>query len=151
LPEHHISRPNTGKSREWTDACLRRRLTKMSMDSQTSLLRANPGIDAMCHLRKSRLCGAVCNVAGPKPWLEATALVEAMHAAVSAAALKEDVVAVLGPSCCERSVDNGAPMTLAPKFRMSDNIFQEPVLTPSAQQIWRGDKHAGCNDLGVHG
>jgi hypothetical protein len=90
------------------------------------------------------------NIADPKPWLEAAALVEAMHPEVCAATLKEDVITALGPSCCKRSAHHGTSMALAPKFRMSDDIFEKPVLPPSAQEIRRGDEHAGCDDLGVH-
>jgi hypothetical protein len=71
-----------------------------------------------------------------------------MHQGVLATTLKEDVITVFGPGCCERSVNNGMPMTSAPKIRMSDDIFEESVLTPGAQEIWRGDEHAGCNDFG---
>jgi hypothetical protein len=73
-----------------------------------------------------------------------------MHAGVFATSLKENVVTVLGPSCCERSMDNGPPMALPPKFRMRDDIFEEPLLAPGTQQVWGGDQHASCNDLGVH-
>jgi hypothetical protein len=74
-----------------------------------------------------------------------------MHPRVFTATLKEDVITVLGPGCCKRSVNNGTSMALAPKFRMSDNIVEKPVLPPSAQEIWRGDKHTGGNDLGIRG
>jgi hypothetical protein len=86
------------------------------------------------------------DVAHPQPWLEATTLIEAMYAGIFSAALKEDVVTVLSPSCCERSVNNGASMTLTLKFGMSENIFEKPMLAPGSQEIWRGDKHAGCDD-----
>jgi hypothetical protein len=55
------------------------------------------------------------NVAGPKPWLEAAALVQAMHPRVCAATLKEDAITVLGPSCCKRSAHHRTSMALAPK------------------------------------
>jgi hypothetical protein len=74
-----------------------------------------------------------------------------MHARVfPTAALKEDVVTALGPSRCERSVNNGASMALTSKFGMSDHIFEKPVPPSGSQEIWRGDKHTGCNDLCVH-
>jgi hypothetical protein len=82
-------------------------------------------------------------------WLETAAFVEAVNPGVTATTLKEHVITVVGPSCCERSVNNSTSMASAPKFRMSDDIFEEPVLTPGAQKIWRSDEHAGCNDLGV--
>jgi hypothetical protein len=84
------------------------------------------------------------NVAGPKPWLEAAALVEAMHPRVCV------VITVLGPRCCKRSAHHRTPIALAPKLRMSDDIFERPVLPPVAQEIWRNDKHTGRDDLGVH-
>ena len=33
-------------------------------------------------------------------------------------------------------MDNGPPMALPPKFRMSDDIFEEPMLAPGTQQAW---------------
>jgi hypothetical protein len=89
------------------------------------------------------------DVADPKPRLEATVLVEAMNAGVLAATLEEDVMAILVPGGAQRGVNNGTAMALTSKFRMNDDIFEEPVLTSRTQQIWRGDKHTGCNDLGV--
>jgi hypothetical protein len=62
-----------------------------------------------------------------------------MHPGVLAATLNEDVIAILRPSCRERSMNNGASMALAPKLRMSDDIFEKPVLPPGAQEIGRGD------------
>lgn len=100
---------------------------------------------------RGSLCGAARDVADPKPWLEATTLIEAMHARVFATALKQDVVTIPGPGCCECSVNNGASMTLTPKFGMSDHVFKKSVPLSGPQEIWRGDKHAGCDDLCVHG
>ena len=74
-----------------------------------------------------------------------------MYANVIATTLKEDVMAISGPSCGKRNLNNGAPMPLAPKFRMSDDVFEESVLTPPAQQVWRCDEHASGNDPGVRG
>src|SRR5258708_3378244 len=99
----------------------------------------------------SLLCRMMHDVADPQPWLEATTLIEAMHTGVLSTTLKEDVVTVLSPSCCERSVNNGASMTLTSKFGMRDNIFEKPMLAPGSQEIWRGDKHAGCNDPCIRG
>jgi hypothetical protein len=76
-------------------------------------------------------------------------LIEAMHARVFSTALQEDVVAIIGPGCCERSADNGSSMTLTSKLGMSDHIFEKPVAPSGSQEIWCGDKHAGCNDLCV--
>jgi hypothetical protein len=73
-----------------------------------------------------------------------------MHAGVFSAALKEDVVTVLGPGGCECGVDNGAPVTLTSKFGMGDDVFEKPVPLSGSQEIWRGDEHAGCNDLCVY-
>jgi hypothetical protein len=100
-------------------------------------------------LQKSRLCRATRNVADPKPWPEAAALVEAMHQGVLATTLKEDVITVFGPSCGQRSVNNGVSMTSAPKIGMSNDIFEKSMLTTGAQEIWRGDEHAGRNNFGV--
>src|SRR5215472_628151 len=33
---------------------------------------------------------------------------------------------------------------------MSDYIFDEPMPSPSPQEIWRSDKHASRNDPGTH-
>jgi len=93
----------------------------------------------------------VHDVANPQPWLEATTLIEAMHAGVFSTTLKEDVVTVLVPSCCERGANNGMSMTLTSKFGMSDNIFEKTVVLSGAQKIRCGNKHAVCNDLCVHG
>lgn len=109
------------------------------------------GSAQVVRLSRSRLCGTARNVTDPKPWLEATALVEAMHARVLATTLKQHVVTVLGPSCRERSLYNRTPMALAPEFGMSDDIFEETVPTSCTQQIWRSAEHTGCNDPDVRG
>jgi hypothetical protein len=98
----------------------------------------------------SILGGTAGDVADPEPWLETATLIEAMHARVFSTALKEDVVTILGPGRCERSINNGATMALTPKFGMSDHIFEKAVLLSGTQEIWRGNKHTGCNDLCVH-
>ena len=92
---------------------------------------------------------AANDVADPKAWFEATTLIEAMHARVFPAALQQDVVTIPGPGSDECGVHNGTSMTLTPKFGMSDDIFEEPVPSSGSQEIWRSDKHAGCNDLRV--
>jgi hypothetical protein len=97
------------------------------------------------------LGGAARDVADPEPWLEATTLIEAMHARVFSTALKEDVVTIPGPGCCKCSVDDGASMALTSKLGMRDHIFEEAVPPSGSQEIWRSDKHAGCNDLRVDG
>ena len=74
-----------------------------------------------------------------------------MHARVLSTALKEDVVTILGPGGCERSVNNGTSMTLTPKFGMSDHIFEKAMPPSASQEIWRGNKHTGCNDLCLNG
>jgi hypothetical protein len=78
-------------------------------------------------------------------------LIEAMHARVFSTALKEDVVTILGPGCCERGVNDGASMALTSKFGMTDHVFEKAVPPSGPQQIWCRDKHAGCNDLRVRG
>jgi hypothetical protein len=91
----------------------------------------------------------VRNISDTKPSLEAAALVEVIYPQVFATTLKEDVITVLGPSCRERSANNGTPMASAPKLRMGNDIFEKPVLPAGAQEIWRGDEHAGRHDLGA--
>lgn len=72
-----------------------------------------------------------------------------MHPRIGAAALKQDVMAVLCPSCCKSSVHNRSSVAASPKFGVSDDILEEPVPPPSPQQIWRSDKHATRNDPAV--
>ena len=74
-----------------------------------------------------------------------------MNARVFSAALKEDVVTIPGPCCCECSVDNSAPVAHTAKFGMRDHIFEEPVPASGPQKIWCGDEHARCNDLCISG
>jgi hypothetical protein len=97
----------------------------------------------------SSLCRAVRDVADPEPGLEAAMLIEAMHARVFSAALQQDVVTVIGPGCCQRGVNDGASMALTAKFGMRDHVLEKAVPPSGTQQIWRGDQHAGCNDLRV--
>jgi hypothetical protein len=92
---------------------------------------------------------ATRDVADPQPGLEATPLIEAMHASVFPTALKQDVVTIPGPGCCERRVNHGASMALTSKPGMRDHVFEKAVPPSGAQQICRGDQHAGCNDLCV--
>jgi hypothetical protein len=74
-----------------------------------------------------------------------------MHARVLSTALKEDVVTVLGPGCRERSPNDGAPMASTSKLGMRDHVFEKAVPPSGSQEIWRSDKHAGSNDLRIHG
>jgi hypothetical protein len=74
-----------------------------------------------------------------------------MNPEVFAATLKQDVITAFGPRRRKSSVNNRTSMALAPKFWMSNDIFEKPVLSPGSQEIWRSNKHAGRNDLGVHG
>jgi hypothetical protein len=97
------------------------------------------------------LGGAARDVADPEPWLEATTLIEAMHARVFSTALKEDVVTIPGPGCCKCSVDDGASMALTSKLGVRDHIFEEAVPPSGSQEIWRSNKHAGCNNLRIYG
>jgi hypothetical protein len=105
------------------------------------------GIGGARKILLSLLRGAAHDVADPKPRLEAAMLIEPMHAAVFSAALKQDVITAIGPGCCERRANNGSSMILTSKFGMSDYIFEKPVPPSGSQEIWCGDKHAGCNDL----
>ena len=73
------------------------------------------------------------NIGGAKPRLEAAALIKAMHPWVFAAALKQDMMTVLGPSCSKCSSNDGSPVSLTPKFGMRHNVFEEPVPLPCAQ------------------
>lgn len=89
------------------------------------------------------------DVADPEPRLEAATLIEMMHARVLPAALHEDVMTVPSPCLSEGGADHGASMTLSLEGRMGDDIFEKTVPPSGAQQIWRGDQHAACNDLRV--
>jgi len=81
----------------------------------------------------------VCNVADPKPWLEAATLVEPVHPRIFAAALQQHVMTVFDPSCSKGSVNNSTSVTSALKFRMGDNIFEKAVPPAAPQEIWCGD------------
>jgi hypothetical protein len=72
-----------------------------------------------------------------------------MHPGVFATTLKQDMIATLGPSRSEGSVNDGPPMALVSKCRMSNDIFEKPMPAAAAQQIWRSDKHASRNDLAI--
>ena len=91
------------------------------------------------------------DVADPKTRLEAAALIEAMHARVLPAALHEDVVTIPGPGRGERRANHGASMAQALKIGMGDDVLEKAVPPSAAQEIGRGDQHAGCGDLGIHG
>jgi hypothetical protein len=90
--------------------------------------------------------GTARDVTDPDAGLEATTLIEAMNPRVFSTALKQDVVTIVGPGCCESCLNNGTSMTSTSKFRMGDHIFEKPVPPSGAKQIWRADEHAGCND-----
>ena len=73
-----------------------------------------------------------------------------MHARVLPAALHEDVITVPGPGFSECGANNGASMALPLKLGVGDDIFEKAVAPSGAQEIWRGDQHAACNDPGLH-
>ncbi len=98
-----------------------------------------------------RAYGAPRDVADPEPWLETTPLIEAMHARVLPAALHQYVVAVPGPRCRERGLDDGATMTDPSKFGMSDHVLEKAVPSSASQQVWRSDEHAACGDPCIDG
>jgi hypothetical protein len=95
------------------------------------------------------LRGTAHNVTDPNARFEATTLVEAMDTRVLAAALKQDVVAVTRPSRGKGSLNDRPTMPLSPALRMGHDVFEEPVSTSAAQQIWCVDKHAGRGDSGA--
>ena len=61
-----------------------------------------------------------------------------MHPGVFAAALHEDVITVPAPGFRKRSVNHGAAVTSALKFRVCYYIFEKAVLPAGAQEVWRG-------------
>src|SRR5215469_18101580 len=56
---------------------------------------------------------------------------------------------VLLPSCGKSSEHDRASVASSSKVGVSDNILDEPMPSPSPQEIWRSDKHARRNDPGV--
>lgn len=73
-----------------------------------------------------------CNVANPYTLLKAATFIEAVHAGISPAALKQNVVAILVPRHIERSLNDSASMTSALKVPMCNHIFDETVFPPLA-------------------
>ena len=88
-------------------------------------------------------------VADPHSRFEATTLIEAMHARVGSAALKQDVIAIPCPSLGQSGLDNGATMALPTKLAVSHDILEEPVSPSAAQKIRSGDERAGRCDPGT--
>jgi len=77
------------------------------------------------------LCGASWTrgrVGGPKTRLKSAAFVKAMHARISFAALKQDVIAILSPRLVESSPNNSAPMPPRLIVRVRDDVFYETIL-----------------------
>lgn len=91
------------------------------------------------------------DVADPEPRLEAATPIEFVHPRVLPAALHQDVVTIPAPGFGEGGIHNGASMALTLKRGMGDDIFEKTVPPSGAQEIWRRDQHAACNDLCIHG
>jgi hypothetical protein len=58
-----------------------------------------------------------------------------MHAGIGAAALQEDVMAVLFPGSSERGKHDRAPEPSATKLRVRDDIFEEGMLAAGSQEF----------------
>ena len=69
-----------------------------------------------------------------------------MHTRISAAALHQDVVTVVGPSLRQRGSDDGAAVPKSAKVRMRDHIFEEAVAPALTQEIRSSDQHARGGD-----
>ena len=71
---------------------------------------------------------------------------ESMHTRITAAALHQDMVTVVGPSLRQRGSDDGAAVAKSAKVRMGDHIFEEAVTPALTQEIRRSDQHARGGD-----
>jgi hypothetical protein len=89
------------------------------------------------------------DVTDPNARFKAASLIEAVDARVLSAALQQDVMAIPGPSLGQGGFHDRPAMPLAAKRTMGHDIFEEGVAATAAQQIWRGNQHAGCRDPGV--
>ena len=85
-------------------------------------------------------------VGGAKSRHEAASLVEPMHARIGAAALQQDLIAIAFPRLVERGSDHRATVAASLEVGMGRDVFDDAVLTAAAQQIGRGDQHAGRDD-----
>jgi len=73
-----------------------------------------------------------------------------MDTRVLSAALQQDMMTIPRPSLRESSCYDCTAMPLAAKLATRHDIFEESVAATAAQKIRRGNKHAGCRDLGAH-
>ena len=71
-----------------------------------------------------------------------------MHARILSATLKQDMIAIGCPSLCERGLNDGASMALAPPGRVRNYILKKCVTLPAPQQIWSGNQHTCRRNLG---
>jgi hypothetical protein len=69
-----------------------------------------------------------------------------MHTRISATALHQDMVTVVGPSLRQRGSDDGAAVAKSAKVRMRDHIFEEAVAPALTQEIRSSDQHARGGD-----
>jgi hypothetical protein len=86
------------------------------------------------------------HVSSPSAWNEAQALIESMHTRISAAALHQNVVAVVGPSLRQCGSDDGAAVAESAKVRMRDHVFEKAVAPTLTQEIRCGHQHACGGD-----
>ena len=69
-----------------------------------------------------------------------------MHTRISASALHQNVVAVVGPSLPQCGSNDGAAVAKSTKVRMRDHILEEAVAPALTQEIRGGDQHACGGD-----
>src|SRR5882757_5282877 len=86
------------------------------------------------------------DIRGSKSRLESQSLVESMHPRVGAAALHQHMMTIYRPGLHQRGLDDGPAVSLSLEFRMGGDVLQEAVAPSLAQQIRRGDEHAGRRD-----
>ena len=96
-----------------------------------------------------RIARAMRCVGCPKPRLESAALIEAMHARVRPAALKQDVVAIHLPRFGQGGTDHRTAVPSPHIIGMRHDVLENPVQTPAPQQVGNGDEHAGRDDPGI--
>ena len=90
-----------------------------------------------------------CAVGGAKSRHEAATFVEPVNARIGAAALHQDLIAILLPGIRKGCSDHGATVAAALEVGMGCDILENAKLTAATQKIGRGDEHAGRDDLGI--
>ena len=78
------------------------------------------------------------DVRSPSPRNESQALIESMHTRITAAALHQNVVAVLVPGSHQRGADDGTAVASSAKVRMRDYVFEEGLAPALTREVWRG-------------